>query len=110
MVMFCVSTATIGVVELFTKNPTAMNSLGSSPGFVAYATLAKICGATAITYALEPPDWQIDVDALRGLALAFKRFYAFPDDPRDQLRGAIRAVFESWMGARGDVLAHPPHP
>ena len=55
-------------------------------------------------------DVELDVDALRGLALAFKRFYAFPDDPRDQLRGAIRAVFESWMGARGDVLAHPPHP
>ena len=55
-------------------------------------------------------DVELDVDALRGLALAFKRFYPFPDDPRDQLRGAIRAVFESWTGARGDVSAHPPHP
>jgi aspartate/methionine/tyrosine aminotransferase len=34
------------------------------PGFLAYATLAKICGATAVRYPLEPPDWQIDVDAL----------------------------------------------
>lgn len=36
------------------------------PGFVSYATLAKICGAAAVPYALEPPDWQIDVDALRA--------------------------------------------
>ena len=35
-----------------------------NPGFLAYATLAKICGATAVTYDLEPPDWRIDVDAL----------------------------------------------
>jgi aspartate/methionine/tyrosine aminotransferase len=36
------------------------------PGFVSYATLAKICGATAVPYDLEPPDWQIDVEALRA--------------------------------------------
>jgi aminotransferase len=34
------------------------------PGFVAYATLAQMCGATAVRYPLEPPDWQIDVEAL----------------------------------------------
>lgn len=35
-----------------------------NPGFLSYATLAKICGAQAVTYDLEPPHWQIDVDAL----------------------------------------------
>jgi len=35
------------------------------PGFLSYATLAKICGASAVPYPLEPPHWQIDVDALR---------------------------------------------
>lgn len=35
-----------------------------NPGFLAYATLAKICGATAVTYDLDPPDWRIDIDAL----------------------------------------------
>ncbi len=35
-----------------------------NPGFLAYATLAKICGATAVTYDLDPPDWNIDADAL----------------------------------------------
>lgn len=31
-----------------------------NPGFVSYATLARICGATPVPYDLEPPDWQID--------------------------------------------------
>jgi aspartate aminotransferase len=34
------------------------------PGFVSYATLAKLAGAKAVTYPLEPPAWDIDVDAL----------------------------------------------
>jgi aspartate/methionine/tyrosine aminotransferase len=34
------------------------------PGFVSYATIAKIAGATVVTYPLEPPSWEIDVDAL----------------------------------------------
>jgi len=36
-----------------------------NPGFVSYATLARICGATPVTYELDPPEWHIDVDALR---------------------------------------------
>ena len=35
-----------------------------NPGFLSYATLAKICGASAVYYDLDPPDWRIDVDAL----------------------------------------------
>ncbi len=35
-----------------------------NPGFVSYATLAKICGASPVTYDLEPPTWEIDADAL----------------------------------------------
>ena len=34
------------------------------PGFVSYATLAKIAGGTPVSYPLEPGDWEIDVDAL----------------------------------------------
>jgi aspartate/methionine/tyrosine aminotransferase len=36
------------------------------PGFVVYATLAKLCGATAVPYELTPPDWRVDLDALRS--------------------------------------------
>jgi len=36
-----------------------------NPGFVVYATLAKICGATPVTYDIEPPDWRVDPARLR---------------------------------------------
>jgi aspartate/methionine/tyrosine aminotransferase len=36
-----------------------------NPGFLAYATLARIAGATPVTYDLDPSDWRVDVDALR---------------------------------------------
>ena len=45
-------------------------------------------------------DTQLDVDALRQLAWTFQAYYAFPSDPQAQLRGAIRAVFDSWMSDR----------
>src|SRR5204862_246133 len=45
-------------------------------------------------------DTELDVDALRELTTAFKGFYDFPADPQAQLQGAIRAVFDSWMGKR----------
>src|ERR671914_1319233 len=41
-----------------------------------------------------------DVEALRALTGTFKALYDFPSDPRAQLDSAIRAVFDSWMGAR----------
>jgi aspartate aminotransferase len=36
-----------------------------NPGFVSYPTLARLCGATPVTYELEPPDWQLSADAVR---------------------------------------------
>jgi pyruvate, orthophosphate dikinase len=45
-------------------------------------------------------DTELDVAALRELTEAFKGFYDFPADPREQLEQAIRAVFDSWNGDR----------
>ncbi|MEA2450229.1 MAG: pyruvate, orthophosphate dikinase, partial [Thermoleophilaceae bacterium] len=51
-------------------------------------------------------DTELDVDALKGLVDDFKALYReqtdeeFPQDPQEQLKQAIRAVFDSWMGAR----------
>jgi pyruvate, orthophosphate dikinase len=45
-------------------------------------------------------DTELSVDALRKLVATFKGFYDFPDDAREQLERAIRAVFESWTGER----------
>jgi pyruvate, orthophosphate dikinase len=51
-------------------------------------------------------DTELDADDLRALTQKFKERYeeqggeAFPQDPQDQLRLAIRAVFDSWTGER----------
>ena len=51
-------------------------------------------------------DTELDVDALRALTARFKDIYReqtdeeFPQDPHEQLRLAIRAVFDSWLGER----------
>jgi pyruvate,orthophosphate dikinase len=45
-------------------------------------------------------DAALDVEALRELTAAFRTFYELPADPVEQLRRAIRAVFDSWTGAR----------
>ena len=51
-------------------------------------------------------DTELDVEALRELTHTFKGIYAtetgedFPQDPQEQLRLAIRAVFDSWLGNR----------
>ncbi len=45
-------------------------------------------------------DTDLDVDALIDLTRRFQALYDFPQDPREQLARAIRAVFDSWMGER----------
>jgi pyruvate,orthophosphate dikinase len=54
-------------------------------------------------------DVELTADDLRELVATFKGIYeeetghAFPQDPRDQLRRAYRAVFESWNAPRAQV-------
>src|SRR3954469_16607714 len=51
-------------------------------------------------------DTELSVDDLKGLVADFKELYRgetdedFPQDPQEQLKQAIRAVFDSWMGDR----------
>jgi pyruvate, orthophosphate dikinase len=51
-------------------------------------------------------DTDLDAGALRALVDTFKGLYRdetgeeFPQEPQDQLEGAIRAVFDSWNGER----------
>jgi pyruvate,orthophosphate dikinase len=45
-------------------------------------------------------DTELDTAALRELVDAFKDLYDFPEEPREQLEQAIRAVFDSWLGER----------
>ena len=54
-------------------------------------------------------DVELDADDLKELANAFKAEYKskigkdFPDDPKEQLMGAIKAVFRSWDNPRANV-------
>jgi len=45
-------------------------------------------------------DTELDVDALKELTAKFKELYDFPQDPQEQLKQSIRAVFDSWTGER----------
>ncbi len=45
-------------------------------------------------------DAALPADALRELVEEFNGFYDFPQDPQEQLRRAILAVFDSWTGER----------
>ncbi len=45
-------------------------------------------------------DTDLDVDALKELTKRFQELYDFPQDPQEQLKQSIRAVFDSWTGDR----------
>ena len=45
-------------------------------------------------------DASLSADALKKLVEVFRGFYDFPQDPQEQLRRAILAVFDSWTGER----------
>jgi pyruvate,orthophosphate dikinase len=45
-------------------------------------------------------DSELSVEALQELVERFKGMYEFPQDAREQLDTAIRAVFDSWSGDR----------
>jgi pyruvate,orthophosphate dikinase len=60
-------------------------------------------------------DTDLDTDALRALTATFKEIYEsetgeeFPQDPQEQLRLAIRAVFDSWTGERAVAYRRQNH-
>jgi len=60
-------------------------------------------------------DTELDVDALKELTARFREIYrkhtgeAFPQDPKEQLRESIAAVFGSWMGDRAVAYRRMNH-
>ena len=60
-------------------------------------------------------DTELDVAALTELTQTFKEIYAtetgeeFPQDPTEQLRLSIRAVFDSWVGQRAVAYRRQNH-
>ena len=74
------------------------------PGADFEAEIAAVKAATGVER-----DADLTVAALRELTGRFKARYDFPTEPREQLRRAILAVFESWNGARAVSYRHIKH-
>jgi pyruvate,orthophosphate dikinase len=77
------------------------NVVRGVPGERIEATIRALKGERGATL-----DTDLDVDALRELTGRFKALFEahtgepFPQEPGEQLRQAIRAVFDSWTGER----------
>ena len=77
------------------------NVVREVPGERLEDAIKKLKGERGVTL-----DTELDVDALRELTDRFKQLFTemtgepFPQDPQEQLRQAIRAVFDSWTGER----------
>ncbi len=60
-------------------------------------------------------DTDLDAIDLRELTATYQRIFRsrvghdFPQDPQDQLRSAVTAVFASWNSRRADVYRHQEH-
>jgi pyruvate,orthophosphate dikinase len=83
------------LVQMFT------NVVRHVPGERLEHQIAELKGRRGVTL-----DTELGPGDLQQLTETFKRLYEeqtgepFPQDPHDQLREAIRAVFDSWMGDR----------
>ncbi|WP_320671635.1 pyruvate, phosphate dikinase [Patulibacter defluvii] len=77
------------------------NVVKGVPGEAIEETIAGLKRERGVTL-----DTELDTAALQELVARFKALYRdhtgedFPQDPQVQLDGAIRAVFDSWMGER----------
>jgi aspartate aminotransferase len=67
-----------------------------NPGFVSYATLARLCGATPVPYAIEPPEWRLDPDAVLAKITPRTKLIVLnsPSNPLGAIAGAeaLRAI------------------
>src|SRR3954451_8894013 len=67
------------------------NVVCSMPGERFEEAIARAKRARGVTL-----DTELDAAALEELTRSFQALYDFPADPREQLRRAIEAVFDSW--------------
>ena len=59
-----------------------------NPGFVAYDTIARLCGAEVVSYRLEPENWSIDFGSLES-ALSPKTKIVIVNSPSNPTGGVI---------------------
>jgi aspartate aminotransferase len=76
-----------------------------NPGFVSYPTLARICGATAVSYDIEPPDWTLTAEAVLS-KITSRTKLIIVNSPSNPLGSAIdRATLQAIGGAGPLVVA-----
>jgi aspartate/methionine/tyrosine aminotransferase len=101
----CVTAGTQeGLFAIFTAfvNP-GDEILIPNPGFLSYATVARICGASVVTYDLEPPDWRIDVDALLAKITARTKLIVV-NSPSNPLGSIIDAATLARIAGAGPLV------
>jgi pyruvate,orthophosphate dikinase len=75
---------------------------------VEYDRFVEALDAAKATHGKDAKDTDLDVDDLRKLVATYKKIVKdtigrdFPDDPKEQLDLAIKAVFASWFGKRAN--------
>lgn len=74
-----------------------------NPGFVSYAALAKIAGATVREYPLEPPDWQLEADAVLA-AVTPKTKLIVVNSPSNPLGAVVREETLRAIAAAGPLV------
>lgn len=72
-----------------------------NPGFSAYPTLAKLCGATPVPYELEPPDWKLDPEKI---PFSPKTKLIVVNSPSNPLGSVIDEATMNAIAAHRDVL------
>jgi aspartate/methionine/tyrosine aminotransferase len=74
-----------------------------NPGFISYATLAKIAGATPVTYDLDPSGWRLDAGALLS-RITPKAKLIIVNSPSNPLGSVIDRETLQWIASAGPLV------
>ncbi|MGH9420456.1 MAG: pyridoxal phosphate-dependent aminotransferase [Thermoanaerobaculia bacterium] len=74
-----------------------------NPGFISYTTLAKIAGATPVTYDLDPSGWRLDVGALLSRITAKTKLIVV-NSPSNPLGSVIDRETLQWIASAGPLV------
>jgi aspartate/methionine/tyrosine aminotransferase len=72
-----------------------------NPGFISYATIARLCGAKPVTYDLEPPDWKLDPEKI---PVSKKTKLIVVNSPSNPLGAVIDEATMNAIASRGPLV------
>ncbi|MEO8032793.1 MAG: pyridoxal phosphate-dependent aminotransferase [Acidobacteriota bacterium] len=74
-----------------------------NPGFVSYATLAQIAGATVVPYDIEPPDWKLNAEAVLSKVTARTKLIVV-NSPSNPLGSVVDAATLRTIAGAGPIV------